>query len=63
MGKGNIIKISRDHLTEVSKGDYIASAKSISSNAAHKITENSKEGIVFGEPKKMNGTNDDSVEN
>lgn len=62
MEKGNIIKISRGHLTEISKGDYIASAKSISSNAAHKITENSKEGIIFGEPKKMNGIKDDSID-
>lgn len=62
MEKGNIIKISRGHLTEISKGDYVASAKSISSNAAHKITENSKEGIFFGEPKKMNGIKDDSVD-
>lgn len=62
MEKGNIIKISRGHLTEISKGDYVASAKSISSNAAHKITENSKEGVFFGEPKKMNGIKDDSVD-
>lgn len=62
MEKGNIIKISLGHLTEISRGDYVATAKTISSNAAQKITENSKEGIFFGEPKKINGIKDDSVD-
>lgn len=50
MSKGNIIKISNGIFNEVSKNDYTIFAETIKTNAAGKIVENSKEGIVFGEP-------------
>ncbi|RAJ26041.1 T6SS phospholipase effector Tle1-like catalytic domain-containing protein [Pedobacter cryoconitis] len=50
--KGNIIKISGGTLSESASQDYTAFANNIHTNAANKILENSKEGIVYGEPKK-----------
>lgn len=50
MSKGNIIKISNGIFNELSKNDYTIFAETIKTNAAGKIVENSKDGIVFGEP-------------
>lgn len=58
--KGNIIKISGGTLSESASQDYTAFAKNIHTNASGKIIENSKEGVVYGEPKK-GVTKDDLV--
>ncbi|AMP97462.1 hypothetical protein AY601_0507 [Pedobacter cryoconitis] len=60
--KGNIIKISSGTFSETASKDYTALANTIHSNAAHKIIENSKEGIVFGEPEDMKFTTVDGVD-
>lgn len=62
MANGNINKTSLGKLSETSKGDYVAHAKTINTNAAGKITENSKDGIFFGEPEKRNGVKDDAID-
>lgn len=54
--KGNIVKISSGTFSETASKDYTAFANTIQSNAGQKIVENSKEGIVFGEPKEMKFT-------
>jgi hypothetical protein len=60
INKGNIIKISSGTLRESAAQDYTAYANNIHTNAAKKILENSKDGIVYGEPEKM-ATKEDVV--
>jgi len=60
--KGNIIKISGGTLSESASQDYTAFAKNIHTNASNKIIENSKEGVVYGEPKEMKFTTVDGVD-
>lgn len=62
MGNGNITKIANGHMQEMAKQEYTAFAKTIQSNAAQKVTENSKDGIVYGEPQQMKYTTVDGID-
>lgn len=62
MGNGNITKIANGHMQETAKQEYTAFAKTIQSNAAQKVTENSKDGIVYGEPQQMKYTTVEGID-
>ncbi|MBB5624024.1 hypothetical protein HDE69_005121 [Pedobacter cryoconitis] len=62
MGNGNITKIANGHMQETAKQEYTSFAKTIQSNAAQKVTENSKDGIVYGEPQQMKYTTVDGID-
>lgn len=62
MGNGNITKIANGHMQEVAKQEHTSFAKTIQSNAAQKVKENSKDGIVYGEPKQMKYTTVDGID-
>jgi len=50
---GNIIKIANGNLQETAKQEYTSFAKTMQSNAAQKVNEQSKNGVQFGKPQKM----------
>ncbi|CAM4074117.1 Uncharacterized alpha/beta hydrolase domain [Pedobacter westerhofensis] len=55
---GNITKVSNGHLTETAQKEYTSYAKTMQSNAAHKVNEHSGDGVEFGEPEEMVTTED-----
>ncbi|MBB6270086.1 hypothetical protein HDF26_000513 [Pedobacter cryoconitis] len=61
MIKGNISKVSHGSFNEIAKAEHTAFAKNINTNASGKIYETSKEGVVYGEPAKREGTKSDYI--
>ncbi|QNK63438.1 DUF2235 domain-containing protein [Pedobacter sp. PAMC26386] len=61
MIKGNITKISYGSFKEIAKAEHVSFAKNINTDAAGKINETAKEGIVYGEPIKREGAKSDYI--
>ncbi|GGI29471.1 phospholipase effector Tle1 domain-containing protein [Pedobacter mendelii] len=62
MGNGNIIKIANGNMQDVAKQAHTSFAKTIDANAAKNVNETSTNGVVFGEPEKMNYTTIEGVD-
>lgn len=58
---GNITKVSNGHLTETAQKEYTSYAKTMQSNAAHKVNEHSGDGVEFGEPE-VKTVKDDTID-
>lgn len=58
---GNITKVSNGHLTETAQKEYTSYAKTMQSNAAHKVNEHSGDGVEFGEPE-VKTLKDDTID-